>query len=420
MKPSISDYIDALTTPVRRFRTLGEVVPLSDARGEVRFYAGNSAAVFPVTGGKILKCYIKQPRHTRQIYGYVASADDPLLAPCRLLEREIFVHDFLGGGDFHDLVAGELVDGITLETALRRASREGGFVELSAEFDRLSLELLAREWAHGDLKPDNIMVRGDETMCLVDYDAMWVPTLEGETTAEVGTPQYQHVMRDENFYCKAIDDFPIAFISVSLRALALDPSLYARHNRGDNIILYPEGEAVLDEVMGLFSEHGQWHSLRLAEALRTPVPNIDNLREMLSASAADVVSALPFCDGVAAICPLGVWKIVDERGVVVAVLDGYDEVKPFREGVAAARRSGRWGYIRTDGTAIVEPRFEMAGSMREGRAVVRVDGKFGFVDAAGAIVIPAEWDYAMSFRVGRATVSRNNEDFEIDRDGKVV
>ncbi len=403
-----------METPAGRFRTLGEAEALRDTYGEVRFYSGNSAAVFPVAGGRMLKCYTKPPRHAEEIYGYLAAADDTLLSPCRLLKDEIFVHDLSGEGNYYDLVIADWVEGITLETALRRASREGGFGELSAEFDRMALSLLTREWAHGDLKPDNIIVRNDGSMCLVDYDAMWVPALTGEVTSEIGTPQYQHVKRDENFFCKAIDDFPIALISVSLRALALEPELYARHNHGDNIILYPGGGDVMDEILCLFSKHGQWHSVRLAEALRTHVPNIDGLHEMLAASAADAVAGMVFDGGVAPICSLGVWKIIDSQGVIRAVPDGFDMIKPFSEGLAAARRNSLWGFIGPDGNVAVEPQFELTGSMHEGLAVVKIDGKYGFVDAAGEMAIPADWDYATSFRDGRATLIRGQEEFAID------
>ncbi len=408
-----------MATPDGRFRTLGEVEALRDIHGNVRFYSGNSAAIFPAAGGLMLKCYTKPPCHADVVYDYLIGRHDPLLAPCRLLRSEIFVHDFIGEGDFYDIVAADWVDGVTLETALRRASTEGGFAELSTEFDRMAMELLAREWAHGDIKPDNIIVRADGSMCFVDYDAMWVPALDGEVTAEVGTPQYQHVKRNSNFFCKAIDDFSVALISVSLRALALDPELYVRYNHGDNIILYPDGGAALYDVIRLFSERGQWHSMRLAEALRTPVPQIDGLREMLSASVADAVSELSFKDGVAPICSLGVWKIIDNQGVIRAVPEGLDMVKPFSEGVAAVRRDGLWGFVDTNGKVVVEPRFELTGSMHEGLAVVKSDGKFGFVDMAGAMPIPAEWNYATSFRNGLANVNRDGKDFVIDKSGSV-
>ena len=35
-------------------------------------------------------------------------------------------------------------------------------------------------FAHGDLKPDNILVRDDGSLVLVDYDGMYVPAMQGQ------------------------------------------------------------------------------------------------------------------------------------------------------------------------------------------------------------------------------------------------
>ena len=103
--PLISDYIDALASPERRFRTLKNIVPLRDTRGEIRFLAGGNAVVFPLAGGRMIKCYTREPQYAHEIYDAIEG--DDLVAPCKYLENEIFVHDFRGEGDFLDIIAGE-------------------------------------------------------------------------------------------------------------------------------------------------------------------------------------------------------------------------------------------------------------------------------------------------------------------------
>lgn len=495
-----------MSAPEGRLRTLVHASPLSDTRGEVRFWVGNSAVVFIAEGDwgadgtysagtdetasgvprLSLKCFTRWSVHAVAVYDYVAEARDELLPHCRMLRDEFFVHDAVGAGAWYDVVASRWTEGITLQTALRRASHEGGFAELSASFERLAVALLGREWAHGDLKPENIIVSPDGEMSLIDLDAMWIPSLEGESSAEVGTPQYQHPARDERYFCKAIDDFPVALMAVSLRALAIAPTLWGHYHDGDNMILYPEqvvqeaaglgsGEettvlSAYDEVLRLFSERGEYHSLRLAHALYTPTPAIGDLREMLIATSADTVQwaygqedsglfdhQTKFSEGrpaganggaediggadnepVAAVCAHGVWKIVHTHGTVRASCLGWDYVKPFSEGIAAARQGEKWGYITANGQTIVEPRFDMAATMHEGRAAVGMrcstthnggmagcesggaGSKYGYIDALGAIVVHLEWDYAGSFRSTRAIVSRGDTDFIIDRDGKII
>ena len=473
--PTISDYADALTNPYGRFRTLREVEPQTDARGEVVFFAGNNAAVFPVRtaeGPTTLKCYIKNRLHAGEVYSYLSSQRDPLLTPVRLLEEEIFVHSMFGGDGRYDVVAAEWVDGITLETAIRRASRGDGFTfgELSEAFECIALELLSREWAHGDLKPENIIVRPGGSLCLIDYDAMFVPALAGQRTLEIGTPPYQHPARDEAMFDKSLDDYAVAIIAASLRALALDPLLYKRYNRSDNIILYPadilsgQSEAY-DEILRLFASRGEHDSYDLALSLCTPSPRIHGLAEKLRPRAvypatehelpkvADIapeyVAAYPepcissgglwgyrdgegrevipaiydtahaFSDGVAIVRIHGRWQAIDPTGMVVLDCVEYGTVKPFSEGLAAVCTwDGRWGYITREGLPVIEPCYEMAGIFRELLALVRTEGRYGYIDPAGHWAIRPVYDHATGFRKGRATVQQNGEIFEIGLNGE--
>ena len=70
--------------------------------------------------------------------------------------------------------------------------------------------LLSQPFAHGDLKPDNILVRENGELALVDYDGMFVPSMEGQKARELGSPDFRHPLRDENQFDSHIDDFAIA------------------------------------------------------------------------------------------------------------------------------------------------------------------------------------------------------------------
>lgn len=481
--PTVSEYIDALANPHGLFRTLGAVEPETDAWGNVRFIAGGNAVVFRVAADErqlMLKCYIRPPRHSREVYGWLATHPDPLLSPARLLTEELYVYDALGRGAYHDVVVAEWVDGTTLDTEIRRAAREYGplrFRELSVAFDALASQLLRREWAHGDLKPENIVVEPDGRMRLVDYDAMFVPPLRGSATAELGTPPFQHPARNENHFDTHIDDYPVALISICLRALALDSGLFARHNTGDNLLFDPAEilagrSAAYDSVLDLFARSGDHASYALAMALHSPTPEIPALADHFTTSypqpvavantAADnradyeartpdaleeripeptaelfesgglwgymspdghpVVAAVcrqayPFSEGLGVICIDGCWQAVDDSGRIAINCGDVEVLKPFSEGLAAFSQGGQWGYIDKEGNVAVEPRFEMAGSMREGRAVVRLAGKYGFADLNGNIAIAAVYDYATGFRNGAAMVILDGREMRIDRQG---
>ncbi|MDD6123982.1 MAG: leucine-rich repeat protein, partial [Bacteroidales bacterium] len=95
-------------------------------------------------------------------------------------------------------------------------------------------------FAHGDLKPDNILVRENGELALVDYDGMFVPSMEGQKARELGSPDFRHPLRDENQFDSHIDDFAIASIALSLKAIALDPSLLEKYGAADRLLFSAE------------------------------------------------------------------------------------------------------------------------------------------------------------------------------------
>ena len=97
--------------------------------------------------------------------------------------------------------------------------------------------LLSQPFAHGDLKPDNILVKKDGSLVLVDYDGMFVPALQGENASELGSPDFRHPLRTEANFNEHIDDFAIASIALSLKAIALQPALYNQFATADRLLL---------------------------------------------------------------------------------------------------------------------------------------------------------------------------------------
>ena len=117
--------------------------------------------------------------------------------------------------------------------------------------------MLRRDWAHGDLKPENIIVTA-RGLRLVDFDASYLPALAGEPSPELGTAAYQHPARTVRDYDRHLDDFPAALLSTALHALALDPGLYGRTPLTDGLLFVPKevvdgSSAVWRECLELFS-----------------------------------------------------------------------------------------------------------------------------------------------------------------------
>ncbi|MCY2989228.1 MAG: formylglycine-generating enzyme family protein, partial [Planctomycetota bacterium] len=97
--------------------------------------------------------------------------------------------------------------------------------------------------AHGDLQHGNVLlvpVPGTEKLSLklVDYDGMFVPTLTGHQTGEVGHPNYQHPQRlREGIFSAEIDRFSHLAIYTAIRSLIVGGGkLWLKSDNGENLL----------------------------------------------------------------------------------------------------------------------------------------------------------------------------------------
>ncbi len=115
------------------------------------------------------------------------------------------------------------VEGVNLDQYLRRhLGDEDSLRMLACQFSKLAMWLMPQPFAHGDVKPDNIMVRSDGSLVLIDYDGMYVPAMKGQRARELGSPDFRHPSRTEADFDEHVDDFSLASILLSLRAIAAD------------------------------------------------------------------------------------------------------------------------------------------------------------------------------------------------------
>ncbi|MGH2531989.1 MAG: hypothetical protein ACRDJW_06735 [Thermomicrobiales bacterium] len=142
----------------------------------------------------------------------------------------------LPGADFrslhHPVMAMDWVDGPTLIESVDRACRAGDSDLLEALADAWLAavdDFEAAGFSHGNLTADNIMVRSDGRIVLVDYDTAFWPGSARPASTE-STPGYRHPAGLTTGPDRR-DRYPALLIYASLRALAHWPDL--REEYGD-------------------------------------------------------------------------------------------------------------------------------------------------------------------------------------------
>ena len=226
--------------------TLNNLSPVLDDRGRPVMSSGNFAVVFKmksVDTGRCyaIKCFIKDQEGRAEAYQRISEelefVSSPYLLHVQYLENELFVDTTQTDQEEFPVLKMAWMEGKPLDAYLRENIYDSYALEmLTYRFCRMGAYLLSQPFAHGDLKPDNILVRENGELALVDYDGMFVPSMEGQKARELGSPDFRHPLRDENQFDSHIDDFAIASIALSLKAIALDPSLLEKYGAADRLL----------------------------------------------------------------------------------------------------------------------------------------------------------------------------------------
>lgn len=372
---TLRQYLLTLSDPEGLLRTLRGVEMCRDARGRLQYSAGNSAAVFRIRHeGRIrsLRCYLRPMRHLREIYG------------SRLLERELFVYDTAGRGRWVDAILGDWIEGETLAESVERAAAARDALrlqQLAGAFDRMAAAMVSDETAHGDLKPENIIVDREGVLHPIDFDAAFLPEFAGEPSPELGTAAYQHPGRTAADFDARLDDYPAALISTALHALALDPTLAERHAATDGLLFTPGRilrgcDAAYDEVVALFERRGLALRYRIARMLASPTLRLFGLAELLAASVreADDLEAHGETETPELYVENGLWGFRTPEHVVIPPL--YDNGFDYTEGLAAVQLGRTWHYIDLRGRVLLScPECETVKPFHNGRATVLCQGR---------------------------------------------
>ena len=244
--PLISEYVESVRNAEDNFEKLRNLRPVTDGNGNPVMTSGNFAVVFKMRDEKndklyAVKCFLKDQPNRAENYRMIAEeleyVSSSFLTKFQYLDNELFVDAAHADGEEFPVLLMDWVEGTNLDLYIRQHLHDSYQLHLLAyQFSRLALWLMPQPFAHGDLKPDNIMVREDGTLVLIDYDGMFVPAMKGQKAREMGSPDFRHPARTEDTFNEHIDDFSLASILLSLRVIAEEPALLEKYGAADRLL----------------------------------------------------------------------------------------------------------------------------------------------------------------------------------------
>ena len=248
--PLISEYVRAIQDASSNLDKLAHLVPVLDDHGEPYRSSGAFAVVFKMqdkSSGKYyaLKCFTEEQEGRADAYRQIADEldllDSPYITSVKYMEKELFVDSQCEEDEFPVLLM-DWVEGETMETYISsNYCNQYAMSMLCYRFGKMAAWLRTQSFAHGDIKPDNIIVRPDGSLTLVDYDGMYVPSMKGSQSPTIGTRDFSHPLRTVDDFDETIDDFSLASIALSLKAISMKSTLLDIYGASDRL-LYSEND----------------------------------------------------------------------------------------------------------------------------------------------------------------------------------
>ena len=243
--PLISEYVKAIQDAGDNLDKLSYLTPVLDDHGEPYRSSGAFAVVFKMqdkSTGKYyaLKCFTEEQEGRADAYRQIADEldllDSPYIISVRYMEKELFVDSQCEEDEFPVLLM-DWVDGETMEAYIAaNYHNQSAMSMLCYRFGKMAAWLRSQSFAHGDVKPDNIIVRPDGSLTLVDYDGMFVTSMKGSQSPTIGTRDFSHPLRTVDDFDETIDDFSLASIALSLKAISMKSTLLDTYGASDRLL----------------------------------------------------------------------------------------------------------------------------------------------------------------------------------------
>ena len=243
--PLISEYVKAIQDAGDNLEQLAHLTPVLDDHGEPYRSSGAFAVVFKMqdkSSGKYyaLKCFTEEQQGRAEAYRQIADEldllDSPYITSVKYMEKELFVDSQCEEDEFPVLLM-DWVEGETMEAYIAaNYHNQSAMSMLCYRFGKMAAWLRSQSFAHGDVKPDNIIIRPDGSLTLVDYDGMFVSSMKGCKSPTIGTRDFSHPLRTVDDFDETIDDFSLASIALSLKAISMKSTLLDIYGASDRLL----------------------------------------------------------------------------------------------------------------------------------------------------------------------------------------
>ncbi len=243
--PLISEYVKAIQDAGDNLDKLAYLSPVLDDHGEPYRSSGAFAVVFKMldkSTGKYyaLKCFTEEQEGRADAYRQIADelgmVDSLYITSVKYMEKELFVDSQCEENEFPVLLM-DWVDGETMEVYIAaNYHNQSAMSMLCYRFGKMAAWLRTQSFAHGNINPDNIIVRPDGSLTLVDYDGMFVPSMKGYKSPTIGIKNFCHPLRTLDDFDETIDDFSLASIALSLKAISMNPKLLDTYGASDRLL----------------------------------------------------------------------------------------------------------------------------------------------------------------------------------------
>jgi hypothetical protein len=287
--PALSEYNGAVQTPRLAFGdpTLKCGTVETTGLGLPRALGGGFAITYTVTasGRKYaVRCFHRPVPKLEVTYSRISSA---LCAD----NSDFFVGfeyqptGILVNGQKHPIVKMDWAEGKTLGEWLESNSTDRASLDQTRRhFSELEAHLRTKGYAHGDIQNGNVIINGRPR--LVDYDGVYVPTLQRGQGSELGHKHFQHPRRSPVDFGPEMDRFSFILVDLSLQALIAQPSLFAKYSNGENIVFTasdfadPSKSAIFQELLSTSTLKSQ--AVNFAKICTAPIKGVPALSDFIA------------------------------------------------------------------------------------------------------------------------------------------